>query len=67
MLDTQDGARMDRMFRSSGLLRDKWERDDYRQRTIDAAIAGTAEVYRPSAPERRRDVARTARPERRRY
>jgi hypothetical protein len=42
----RDPARMDRLFRASGLHREKWEqREDYRERTIEAAIAGTAEVY----------------------
>lgn len=33
-----DGGRMDRMFRQSGLMREKWERKDYRERTIEHAI-----------------------------
>ena len=37
--------RIDRMFRASGLMRPKWERDDYRQRTLDAAIAGCRDTY----------------------
>jgi hypothetical protein len=45
----RDPARVDRLFRASGLMRPKWERADYRQRTIDAAIAGTNDVYEPSA------------------
>jgi hypothetical protein len=44
-----DPARIDAWLRSSGLCRDKWERDDYRQRTIDAAIAATTDVYTPPA------------------
>lgn len=42
----KDPERMDRLFRQSGLFRRKWERDDYRERTIREAIAGTKEVYR---------------------
>ena len=30
---------MDRIFRSSGLYRDKWERQDYRQATIENAVS----------------------------
>src|SRR6185437_4872106 len=40
-----DASRMDRMFRASGLMRDKWERDDYRERTIRKAIEGCSEHY----------------------
>lgn len=42
-----DAARMDRMFRQSGLMRPKWERSDYRNRTINAAIDATPEFYDP--------------------
>lgn len=42
----RDEQRMDRLFRRSGLYREKWERQDYRDRTIGKAIDGTAEVYR---------------------
>ena len=33
-----DRARIERMFRQSKLYRDKWERSDYRERTISEAI-----------------------------
>ena len=43
-----DEGRIDRLFRLSGLYRsDKWERDDYRRRTIARAIDATSEVYDP--------------------
>jgi hypothetical protein len=45
-----DPARIDSWLRSSGLMRDKWERADYRERTIAAAIDGTTEVYEPRPP-----------------
>lgn len=32
-----DADRVDRLFRRSGLMRPKWERDDYRVRTLDLA------------------------------
>lgn len=35
-----DTAQVDRLFRQSGLYREKWNRDDYRQRTIAAATEG---------------------------
>ena len=34
-----DAARIDRMFRQSKLYRPKWERRDYRERTIRKALA----------------------------
>ena len=37
-LTGSDAARMDGIFRQSGLYREKWERDDYRESTIAAAI-----------------------------
>ena len=43
----RDADRMDRLFRWSGLYREKWEREDYRQRTIQKAIDSCAEVYSP--------------------
>lgn len=51
----KDAARMDRLFRRSGLFREKWDerRGDrtYGQMTIDCAIADCTEVY---SPRRRR-------------
>jgi hypothetical protein len=35
---TQDEAQVDRLFRQSALYREKWERTDYRDKTIDLAI-----------------------------
>jgi len=43
----RDSERMDRLFRSSGLYRQKWGRDDYRERTLDKAIAGCGDTYTP--------------------
>lgn len=43
-----DRTRIDRLFRRSGLCRDKWtDREDYRQRTIDTALDGVSDVYDP--------------------
>jgi len=44
----RDAERVDQLFRQSGLYREKWERDDYRNRTIETAIAATTDVYKPS-------------------
>jgi len=33
-----DKTQIDTLFRQSGLMRDKWDRDDYRERTIDEAV-----------------------------
>ena len=50
-----DPARIDALFRQSGLYRDKWERPDYRDRTIALALAppepraGQPETHRPGA------------------
>jgi putative DNA primase/helicase len=51
-LTHRDASRMDRLFRQSGLMRDKWERQDYRDRTIALAIADCADVF-DWAPRRR--------------
>ena len=40
-----DPNRIDRLFRSSALMREKWERANYRDRTIAKAIEGCGEVY----------------------
>lgn len=48
----RDPGRIDTWMRSSGLMRDKWERPDYRERTIELAIATTNDVYTPPAQPR---------------
>lgn len=40
-----DPERVDRLFRRSGLCREKWERADYRKDTINKAIAGRTQFY----------------------
>lgn len=50
----KDCERMDRLFRMSGLMREKWEREDYRQTTILNACGLTKRVYvdpRTNSPE----------------
>ena len=44
-----DWRRIDRLFRESELYREKWDRDDYRERTIDTALEGRTEFYDPDA------------------
>lgn len=54
----RDAGRMDRLFRQSGLYREKWEEKHYAdgrtygQGTIEKAIASTDEAYRPSKKEK---------------
>jgi len=43
---TQDAEQIDRMYRNSGLMRDKWNRDVYRQDTINRAIRDTKNRYK---------------------
>lgn len=40
-----DAARIDSLFRRSGLYRKKWDQSYYRQKTIDHAICGTHTTY----------------------
>lgn len=42
-----DTDQMDRLFRQSTLMRDKWNRNDYREATLSKAVAMCAEFYRP--------------------
>lgn len=47
-----DRHRMDRLFRRSGLMRDKWDEDrgaqTYGERTIDKALEGRTDFYDPT-------------------
>lgn len=43
----RDPKRIDRVFRSSGLMRPKWERANYRDRTIEGAITACRDTYTP--------------------
>ncbi len=40
-----DATRIDSLFRQSGLYRKKWDREDYRNRTIAEALSGKTEFY----------------------
>jgi len=57
----RDADRMDRLFRRSGLFRDKWDerRGDrtYGQMTIECAIADCTEVFSPGRGRRRTGIA----------
>jgi len=44
----KDPTRMDALFRRSGLMREKWLREDYRDMTLANAIAITTETWNPS-------------------
>jgi putative DNA primase/helicase len=44
-----DRMRIDHLFRRSNLYREKWDRDDYRNRVIEKALAGKTEFYNPPA------------------
>jgi len=48
---TDDAEQIDRLFRASGLYREKWNRDDYAERTIKKALSGTTEYYEPPSDE----------------
>lgn len=41
----RDTSRIDSLFRQSGLMREKWNRADYRSKTLALAIAGAGETY----------------------
>lgn len=43
-----DRGRIDNLFRQSGLMREKWDRDDYREGTIDKALSNVTDHYDPS-------------------
>jgi putative DNA primase/helicase len=49
----RDALRVDRLFRQSGLYREKWDRADYRERTVDVALnsAVCTPAPRPAAAE----------------
>jgi putative DNA primase/helicase len=52
---TQDAAQIDRLFRASALMRDKWEasrgQETYGERTIAKALALQSDSYHPPAPD----------------
>lgn len=46
-----NAEQIDRLFRQSGLYRQKWGREDYRTQTIGKAIESTKEPYQGKKPE----------------
>ena len=48
---------MDRIFRSSGLYREKWEREDYRSRTLSEACDNCSETYSEYVRRKSREEA----------
>jgi hypothetical protein len=59
---SRDAGRMDELFHQSGLMRPKWERPDYRLRTIGKAIEMTTEVWTPPSKPQRPVMAPPAEP-----
>jgi primase-polymerase (primpol)-like protein len=53
----RDPTAMDRLFRESGLYRDKWEREDYRERSIQKACDYCTTTYQPSQSTSRKLLA----------
>jgi putative DNA primase/helicase len=57
-------AAIDRLFRQSGLYRDKWEREDYRTETINRALESRTEFYKWNGNGQAKSrKAKTPRPE----
>lgn len=57
----RDAQKMDRIFRSSGLMRDKWDRlrgqYTYGQKTIEQAISHCVDVYEPQVAKNDTEIA----------
>ena len=53
----KDGARIDGLFRRSGMMRKKWLRKDYREDTLSRAVAITGETRRPGVSMPRNEAA----------
>ncbi len=45
----RDKQTIDMVFRQSKLYREKWEREDYREKTLNKAISGTTKVFDPQS------------------
>ena len=65
-----DDGRIDSLFRQSGLYREKWERQDYRERTITKAVENNQDIYKPGYQENHNNghkdtesIARTEKPQ----
>lgn len=57
----KDAQKMDRIFRTSGLMRDKWDKlrgqYTYGQKTIEQAISHCVDVYEPQAVKNDAEIA----------
>ena len=53
---TQDMTQIDRLFRKSKLYRKKWEREDYRQITINNVLSGLKETYQGHSSEQEKET-----------
>lgn len=53
-----DPEAVDRLFRLSGMYRDKWEREDYRTETVSKACEGCKETYTEYCVRMRREEAK---------
>ncbi len=57
---TKDAGQLDRLFRRSGLMRDKWDEKHgaktYGQMTVDKALEHVTEQYRPRSPSQKSAV-----------
>ncbi|MDQ4145510.1 MAG: AAA family ATPase, partial [Actinomycetota bacterium] len=59
---TQDTEQLDRLLRRSALYRSKWERRDYRERTINFVLENLTETYQPTDGARLENVSSSASP-----
>jgi len=53
-----DETQIDRLFRESALYREKWDRPDYRTRTIELALLGRTVFYTKQVPTSRKSNSR---------
>jgi putative DNA primase/helicase len=55
-----DAGKVDALFRQSGLMRPKWNREKYRTGTIEKALTDVTERYRPGESKPSPDLHRCA-------
>lgn len=55
----KDPDRMNRIFKTSGLYRKKWDRADYSKNTIDRALVGCQNTYDPNYRDGQSDTGKT--------
>lgn len=56
---TQDREQIDRLFKGSSLLRDKWNRNNYSNMTIGRALEGLTNTYQQKQAPHHRDIQTT--------